>query len=330
MFKRLIFLVFAVVFTASAQVAQADQLVSLTKQVRNITQNGVLASSTNARVGDTLEYLIHVVNTSGGNLGSVLISDAASSGLGNRSNISVSRVYTGSLEASGLQILNLENNGLVDVRYTMQVLSSVTSNTQCNTGIVNVNSQSFTSTACGYITDSNPVATSSGTTSSIRPSLAVVNDTKNVAGTGIVAGREDFLTYKFTATNSGSNVENNYAVTVDLSGVLPLADVVDFGGGSLNGNTINFQAASIAPGSSITQQVRVRVKYNLPPYNFVLTTAYGNEVKVNVQSTSSVTAYTAPTVGGNNSAFGALAFGLLAVAGALILGNKKVKQLIFQ
>ncbi len=331
MFKKLLFLGFAVVFVASAQVAKAEtQLVSVTKQVRNVTQNSVLAGSTNARIGDTLEYIIRVVNTSGGNLGTLIVADAASSGLGNRSNISVSRVATGGLDSTGLQILNLENNGVVDVRYTMQVQSSVTSNTQCNTAIVSTNGQSFTSTACGYISNSSTAVTSSVVANNMRPSLTVINDTKNVSGTVVSAGREDFLTYKFTATNAGSIVENGYVVKVDLSGVLPLADVVDFGGGSLSGNTISYPAVNITPGSSITQQVRVRVKYNLPPYSFVLATTYGNEVKVNVRSSAGVITYVAPKVGGNTNALGALTFGLLFVLGALIFGNKKIKQLIFK
>lgn len=326
-FKKLCLVGFIAVVAFYGQEARADtSLVRIIKQVRNVSQNGTLASNTNVKSGDTLEYLIRVTNTSGGSLGSITITDAASLGLTNRSNFSVSRAYTGSLDTTGVQVTNLENNASVDVYYTMQVASSSSGNTLCNTGIANVNGQNAVSTACGYV---DGLVVTPTTVGLMRPSLTVVNDTKNVSGTSIVAAREDFITYKFTATNAGSNVENSYTVSADLSGVLPLADVVDLGGGNLSGNVISYPAVSIAPGASVTRQVRVRIKYNLPPYNFVLTTTYGNEVKINVQSSANAINYLAPKVGGNDSVLGALSFGLLAVLGVLFFSKKKVKQTIF-
>lgn len=308
-------------------VAQADvgSLLAVTKQVRNVSTGSGFASSVSARAGETVEYDVKVQNVSTSTLYNIAISDTLSSIPGTRTTLSVSRAYTGQLENGTFQLQSLEAGGTADVVFQVVLQNSTSVNTACSVATATVNSQAVSSSACVYI---SPVSAVSVSPTLIRQSLIVTNDTKNVSGTVVNAGKEDFLTFAFTVTNSGTGQQFGYVPTVDLSGVLPLVDTIDLGGGRLSGSTLTFPATDIAPGASVTKSLRVRVKYYLPPYNFVLKLSFGNDVQVNVQNTAAAgVVYTAPNTGAAIP-MGAVLFGLIAVL-ALLFAQKRVRTILF-
>jgi hypothetical protein len=135
----------------------------------------------------------------------------------------------------------------------------------------------------------------------LTKNVEVFNDTQNLPATSGQVAREDFLTYKFVTTKSGT-LAKTIAPSIDLSGILPLVDVVNTFGGTINGKQILYPATTLQPGQNRTDKLQVRVKYSLPPFKYVLNLSYGNTATVTVASLlvgGNQGNYTAPTVGAN-------------------------------
>lgn len=131
-------------------------------------------------------------------------------------------------------------------------------------------------------------ASSAFAAENLELSHTVFNDTKNKDAVSVQGSREDFLTYKLKAKNNTSIALTNYTLTFDVAGVLPLADVVDLGGGVLSGQKVNFTGLIIQPGQTIEKNVRVRVKAFLPSYQYIATTNFGNVNLVTVEAKGAV------------------------------------------
>lgn len=129
----------------------------------------------------------------------------------------------------------------------------------------------------------------------VEMSHKVFNDTKNQTAESVTASKEDFLTYTLTVKNNTSSVVTNYNVNLDISGLLPLMDIVDFGGSTLSGQTLVFPNQYIAPFQSIQLKVRVRVKAFLPNYQYVAVTTFGNRTSVTVEARGQVAGETTTT-----------------------------------
>lgn len=160
----------------------------------------------------------------------------------------------------------------------------------------------------------------------IVQSKTAYNNTKGADATKVNASREDYITYTLTAKNTGTGTENNYVVRDDLSKVLPLADIIDYGGGYLDGNEIVFPETDIRAGQQVSQSFKVRVKYSLSPQlSYQMRNTYGNTVVVYIPGQLT---YKAPKTGvDSNSAF---AFGGLVTAGfALFRKRQLVMKAIF-
>lgn len=289
---------------------------SITKQVRNITQGSSFGSTVAARGGDVLEYRIAVRNTGALKATNVTVADSLNNAslIGSWSPLTVSHVYTGALD--GVHVLGFAELGpgveaLITYRGT--VVSSFQAQTArlCNTATTAAtNASAVSSQACTDLTFST-IASSTGIT---RYTLSAFNDTKNQDATKVNASREDFLTYKVVVTNAGTTALAAHTFGMDLSGVLPLADMVDLGGGVLNGQTINFSVDTLQPGQSAEKRFRVRVKYSLANLRYVLTASRDNTVSVVIaptDATASNTNYVAPRTG----ATAALPLGLLFALG---------------
>jgi uncharacterized repeat protein (TIGR01451 family) len=328
--KFLAVLVGAFLLLPTMAKADTNSYVSVIRQVRNVSQGGVMASSAAAQVGDTLAFSVRVQNVSSAVLSNVFVTDTLQSSYSVRYNLSSSRLFTGSFENGGIQFATLEAGGIVDINYTVQVLSSAQGNANsCTTSGAGVMGQNVSSSTCVYLgVTGAAVATTIGS-GSVLQSVSVSNDTKNTSGASLVAAKEDFLTFAFTATNSGTIAQSAYSVSVDLAGVLPLVDVVDLNGGSLSGNTLTYPATSIAVGQSITRTLRVRVKYYLPPYGFVLKVAYGNQLQVSIPAQSGHATYVPPATGGNTAVASALLFALGFVALFVLFRSQRVRTFLF-
>jgi uncharacterized repeat protein (TIGR01451 family) len=153
------------------------------------------------------------------------------------------------------------------------------------------------------------------------------NDTKNADATQVPASREDYITYTLTVTNVGNSDATNYVITDSLSGVLPLADIIDLGGGSLNGQTLSYPAVTIPANGTVSRTFRVRVKYFLSPsISYQMLNTFGNTVTVLINPP---TPYVPPKTGGMTDVLGGLGFAGLLTSVFVLQRKKNLFQLIF-
>jgi uncharacterized repeat protein (TIGR01451 family) len=161
-------------------------------------------------------------------------------------------------------------------------------------------------------------------------SKKAVNETKNSDATTVVASREDYIIYTLTVTNSGNVPANSFVITDDLSQVLPYADMVDNGGGSLSGNVLSYPGITIPAGGSVSKSFKVRVKFSLAAnLSYTMTNTYGNTLSVRINTPQVLGAFVAPKTGGPSAQM-ASAFGALMVVGMTVVRNRrKVLELIW-
>lgn len=162
------------------------------------------------------------------------------------------------------------------------------------------------------------------TTQGLSFRVTAFNETQNRNAEEVEAQREDFLLFKFMVTNSGT-LPQNYAPEVDLSGFLPLVDVVDAGSGKITSEKLQYPVVNLQPGQSREVQLRVRVKYVLPPFSYVGSVSYGNVLRFEIASLLVGTGrvkYIAPTVGSSQNLILATLTGLLALTGFTFLKRK--------
>jgi uncharacterized repeat protein (TIGR01451 family) len=170
------------------------------------------------------------------------------------------------------------------------------------------------------------VSGQTGTQPSLALSKRAFNNTKNVDATSQPAEREDYITYTLTVTNNSGTQASNYVVTDDLSGVLPLADMVDLGGGQLSGNILSYPGMNIPAGSSISKTFKVRVKYHLSSsISYQMLNTYGNTVTVVINPPKP---YIPPKTGGLVDLFGGLGFASILTAGFVIARKKQLLGLL--
>lgn len=298
----------------------------LTKLVRNVTQGSAfLKNISNVRGGDVLEYQIRVRNTGSSSVSGFQVRDALNQSgyVQDFRNITVSRGFSGDMYGSGMMVLGNLNPG---EEFTIGYLYTATSalannNSVCNTITVTAsNVGTVTDTAC---------AAGTGSVAGVSVLLAksAWNDTKNVNAVSQTASRENYITYTLTVRNTGSSEVVNYVVTDDLSGILPLADMTDLGGGTLNGQTISYPAVTIPVGGVVTKNFRVRVKYSLATnISYQMVNTFGNTVTVVINTPQT---YTPPKTGGNTNALAGIGFAGLLTAGVLFLRKRNLARLIF-
>lgn len=302
--------------------------ITLEKLVRNVSTNTSLSHSTTARGGETAEYQIKVRNTGTVTANSVSLTDVFTNNagyIGNRTGYSISRNFSGSLDNGGsLTLGSLEPNAETIVRYTAPVnnYSNTNSVNVCNTATVtSSNAGTATDTACVNI---NPNIQNQNIL--LNFSKKAWNDTKNVDAQSTPAAREDFITYTLTVTNTGNATAPNFVITDDLSGVLALADMVDKGGATLNGQTLSYPGIDIAAGQSVSRMFKVRVKYGLASnLSYVMRNTYGNTVNVTINVP---VVFSAPKTGADMAGPAAIGFGGLVTSGFALLRRKGVKEVV--
>jgi uncharacterized repeat protein (TIGR01451 family) len=286
---------------------------AITKLVRNLSTGNGYSNTTSASNGDRVQFQITVRSTGNSRVNDVRLNDDLPSGL---------RLVSGSIEIDGDDVSSnsLSSIDLGDMndgdRQVVTLIATVdNSGSSCST-------RSLQNIARASADNANSVEDDAFVTvgcvqgSNINLSFAkrAHNDTKNVDATTTTASRGDFITYTLTVTNSGNADATNFVITDDLSGVLPFADMVDLGGGSLNGNSISYPALTIPANGSVSKTFRVRIKTSLSQsLTYQLQNTYGNTVVINVGSVLGSSTFIAPVTGAaGNSA--------MAFAGLLTLG----------
>ncbi len=163
-----------------------------------------------------------------------------------------------------------------------------------------------------WLPGSQALAQSVNPPQGLKLSIEGYNDTQNQNVSTAKNQREDFLTFKLTTVNAGT-LPQNYAPEVSLAGLLPLVNLVDKGGATLNGQQLLYPVLNLQAGQSRTNMFRVRIKYALPPFRYVGSINYGNAVEFQVASLlvgGKDGNYVPPETGANTTLLFASLFGL--------------------
>jgi uncharacterized repeat protein (TIGR01451 family) len=298
---------------------------TISKVVRNVTQGGSFAENlSNVRVGDVLEYQLRVRNTGSVAASAVTLRDYLNQPnlLSDFRNMTTSQLFTGSFGNGSVVTFasDLQPNAEFVVGYLFTVSAQMNGTiSACNTATTTANNAaSATDTACVTGTPGVP---------NLVLSKSAYNDTKNVDATTRAASREDYITYTLTVRNTGNSDATNYVFTDNLSGVLPLADMVDLGGGTLVAQTLSYPAVTVPAGGTVSKTFRVRVKYFLSSsISYQMINTFGNTVVIVINPP---TPYTPPKTGGMTDVLGGIGFAGLLTSAALLQRKKNILKLIF-
>ena len=297
---------------------------SITKLVRNVTQQGTFAENiSNVKPGDVLEYQIRIRNTGSVNANAVQLADFINQAnlLTDFRGFTASRGFTGQLHNGTINFAeSLAPNAEILVGYTYTAVTGMNNaTTVCNTATASSSNSGTTSdVAC--------VTGSTGTVNLVL-SKSAWNDTKNVDATTKAASREDYITYKLTVRNTGTTDALNYVFSDDLSGVLPLADVADLGGGTITGQTITYPALTIPANGTVTKTFRVRIKFFLSPsISYQMINTFGNTITVVINPP---TPYVPPRTGGYIDLLTGVGFAGLLTSAFVLHRKKNIFRLIF-
>lgn len=297
-------------------------VLTLQKQVRNVSQGGNFADLVNATSGDVLEYKVTVHNTGSLPASNLELKDAPSNAsfVTNFRDLSASSSFTGSLNSS----VSSMKIGSLSVGQISTILYKYTLATNLPAGFETCNIITLTG---DYVSSQSDQACVRGITQTagsnvfLNFSKKAFNDTQNMNAILKPARGEDYITYTLQVGNSGNSPATGFVIQDDLAGVLSLADVVDFGGGSLTGSVLSFPATNVPAGGVVQKQFKVRVKAFLPNLSYIMRNTYGNTVDVAVNRR--LEPVVAPSTGGFSSLIGAGGLGSLSVLGLFMYRRRK-------
>ncbi|GAC1572279.1 MAG: hypothetical protein NVS3B9_1620 [Candidatus Doudnabacteria bacterium] len=251
---------------------------TISKLVKNSTQNNSFQKSTSANTGDTVAFQVTVINTGTATLNNAYATDLLPNGL----SLVAGTVRLDNNNASDQFI----NNRLSLGNFNAGAQHVITFDAKVNatTAATLVNTAQSAADNFGTIQDSASVFVSQVQGANVVLSYAkrAFNDTKNIDATSAPSNREDYITYTLTVGNTGNSPATNFIVSDDLSNVLNYASIVDLNGATMNGNVIAWPAETVNSGASVTHTFRVRVKYNLPAGSLQMVNTYGNTVVVRI------------------------------------------------
>jgi len=312
------------IFGSTTPASELRQL-SVQKNVRNVSDGyGAFSNSVSADTDDVVEFEVVVTNTGNQTVNDVRLTDTWNGGLTYVSGSTrLDNGYTGEIWNNyGLSLGSLNAGQQKRVIFQARVTGASGSSIQ--------NIASVTASGVSSVQDDAWVFVRGvqGGNVSLVYSKKAYNDSKGADATSVIASKEDYITYTLTVYNSGNTPASNFVVTDDLSQVLPYADIVDNGGGTVTGNVITYPGISIPAGGSVSRSFKVRVKYFLSnDLSYVMTNTYGNTVTVRINTPRVLGAYVAPRTGADT---GVLLFSSLMTAGfAIIRKGKYLAKLIF-
>ena len=297
-----------------------DARITIVKSVRNLTTGTGFENSVNASRNDRVQFEVIVRSTGSRTANDVVLTDTFPDELTlDRDSIRVD----GSSRSTSSSNFRL-SLGDIDRNDQVRITFNATVNTSSSDNIRNL-ARATASNASSVQDDAHVIVGGSHGNPSIQMSKVVRNDRTGEQGTNVKANREDFLTYTLTVRNNGNSTANNFVISDDLSGILPFADLVDLGGGTLNGQTISYSSMDIRAGQTVTKTFRVRVKYHLAAeQSYVLQNTYGNLVTVNVPGTST---FVAPKTGSSGTSAAVFA-GLLTSGFVLYRKRQQLLSLV--
>lgn len=272
----------------------------ITKRVR-LLNSGSFQDSVSANNGDTVEFEIVVTNIGNQVVNNAYLTDSWNGNLNFISNslqVNGSYVYYSPVNNS-ISLGSLYSGQQKRVTFQAQVIGG--SGSIQNIAKTWGDNVSQVQDDAWVFVNSGSVA---GGNVSLSYSKRANNDTKGINATSQPAAKEDYITYTLTVTNNGNSPATNFIITDDLSQVLPYADVVDNGGGSVSGNVISFPGLTVPAYGSVSKSFKVRVKYSLADnLSYVMSNTYGNTLNIQINNPQVKGAFYAPKTGADTDAF---------------------------
>ncbi len=298
------------------------RVLAVKKFVKNLSTGTAYSDdSVQARTGERVNFKISVTNNGNAVINNVRVTDAIPSGLQFDDSFTGDGAPSFTVPTLSVDFGSLAAGQTKTVEFAAKVLA-VAPASICNVA-------KATGTGVAEVTD-NACVTVYTTPKPGEPNIVQVksafNNTKNVDATTVNAARGDTITFTLKTTNNGTADAVNYVITDDLSGVLPLADLIDNGGATLNGNILSYPAITIKPGETVTKTFVVKVKSSLAPtLSYQIRNTYGNTVVINVPGNI---IYQAPTTGAAATSAAVFA-GLITIAAVAVRRGKDIMSFIF-
>ncbi len=298
-----------------------DRDIQIRKQVKNLSNSGSYTETVDARTGERVNFKVTVTNTGDATVNNVVMTDVIPSGLQFDDSVTGDGHPSFNNRTFRVDFGTLRVNESKTVEFAAKVLATGTQ-TICNTAEARGdNVDSVRDDACVKV-----IVTPKTGEPNIVISKRAYNDTKGVDATTTPADRGNYITFTLTTTNTGTEDAKNYVIRDDLSGVLPLATLVDSNGGTLNGNILTYPSVTIKPGQTVTKTIKVQVKTSLAPtISYQIHNTYGNTVVINVPGK---VIFVAPTTGSAATSAGVFA-GLVTAAFVAVRRGKDILNFIF-
>lgn len=287
----------------------------------NSTSTSYDDSSVQARTGERVNFKVSVTNTGNATLNNVRMTDRIPEGLQFDDSVTGDGTPSYNIPTFSVDFGSLTAGQTKTVEFAAKVLATG-STTVCNIA-------KATGTSVNEVQDDACVriyTTPKPGEPNIVMSKRAYNDTKGVDATSTTADRGNYITFTLTTTNTGTADAVNYVIRDDLSGVLPLADLIDANGGRVSGNILTYPSITIKPGETVTKTFKVMVKSSLAPtLSYQIKNTYGNTVTINIPGK---TVFVAPETGSAATSAGVFA-GLITAAFVAVRRGKDIMNFIF-
>jgi uncharacterized repeat protein (TIGR01451 family) len=264
---------------------------NLTKQVRDLTTGTNFANFMNASQSDTLQFQLVVTNNSNVTANNVRLSDSLPFGLS---------YVMGSFSAdNGVSFGNLFNGsqslgslGAGQSRTVTFQTTITTSGTMVNSATASADNSNTANAQASVF-----VASVAGSNINLVLSKSAFNQTQNVDATSVPAHSGDLIVYTLSVQNTGNAPATNFVFSDNLSDVLQLSQLQDFGGSAFNlaNLTLTWPAVTIPANGTVQKTFSVMVDQSFPAgSDNLMTNTFGNTINVTVLKP---TVFTAPKTG---------------------------------
>lgn len=126
--------------------------------------------------------------------------------------------------------------------------------------------------------------------------VTAFNSNKGTDATAVTADPGDVIVYTLRYKNPGQSILNNVTIENNISDIMQLATVVNMGSEAVvDGGVIKFAPLNILPGTEVIKTFAVKIhdaKLFPSGSDLVMTTNYGNELKVAIRGSAIAGAFT--------------------------------------